>query len=69
MQEVPKKLLSYLRKALDYSAQKAVLPAARAGVGRRELFLLPPPPRKLALRLEKLFSVFCVCTSCTNSHK
>ena len=33
IQEVATKLLTYLRKALDYSAQKAVLTAARAGVG------------------------------------
>ena len=34
-----------------------------------ESFFSFPRPRKLALRLEKLFNPFCVCTSCTKSHK
>ena len=62
IQEVAKKLLSYLRKALDYSAQKGVLLAARAGVGRRELFLLPPSPESLHFGKKNcsVFSVFAL---------
>ena len=62
IQEVAKKVLSYLRKALDYSAQKGVLLAARAGVGRRELFLLPPSPESLHFGKKNcsVFSVFAL---------
>ena len=51
---------SYLRKAVDYSAQKAVLLAAMAGVGRRELFLLPPSPKACTLARKTVQSFLCL---------
>ena len=63
------KVAELLEESPRLQCPESSAPGGEGRGGKERAFSPTPVPRKLALRLEKLFSVFCVCTSCTKTHK